>query len=347
MSLCIARDIVATVWTEMAVRWRRPPDRPPPGVEAYNLYLKGLYSARQWTTEGLTQADGELERSVAADPGYAPAHAALAKYYALLGVHAGLAPNEVMPKAKAAAAKALALDSSLSLAHASLGLVKAVYDWDGTGAGQSFRRAIELDPTDTDLGELFVIGYLTPQGRLDEALRVIQEARFRDPISPRIESVLGQVHYFRREYDLAIEQLRKPLQMDPGFEAARLALGSAYERKSRFVEAIASMQEGRAAWRSGVGASMLGHTYALMGRRPEAEKLIQELVQLSRTRYISPAYVATIYAGLGDKDRAIEWLEKAYEARAASLVYLKVNPRYDSLRPDPRFQALIHKIHLD
>lgn len=343
----IARGIVATLWTELTARWRRPLEQYPTSVEAYNSYLKGLYSARQWTTEHLTQAVGEFERAVSIDPRYAPAYAALAQHYALLGVHADLAPNEVMPKAKAAAIKALELDDSLAHAHASLALVKAVYDWDWTGAERSFRRAFELDPADANVREMYVMGYLVPKGRLDDALQEIQEARSQDPISPRIESILGMVYYFRRQYDLAIEQFRKPLELDSHPEAAHLAVGSAYEQKARFVEAIASLQEGSAAWRSGIGMSMLGHTYALMGRKPEAEKLIQELVQLSKTRYVSPAYVAAIYAGLGDKNRAMEWLEKAYELRATSLVLLKVNPRYDSLRSDPRFTALIKKIHLD
>lgn len=343
----IANGIVATAWSELTGRLRLPPERHAPSVAAYDHYLKGLYSARHWTTEGLTEAVSELERAIAEEPGYAPAHAALAQYYALLGVHAGLAPAEVMPKAKAAAIRALELDDSLGHAHASLALVKAVYDWDWTGAGQSFRRAFELDPSDADGREMYVMGYLVPQGRLDDALKEIQNARARDPISPKMESILGMVYYFRREYDLAIEQFRKPLQLDPNFEAAHLALGSAYEQKARFAEAIASLQEGNAAWRSGVGASMLGHTYALMGKKPEAEKLIQELRRLSKTRYVSPAYVAAIYAGLGDKDQAMEWLEKAYELKAASLVFLKVNPRYDSLRSDRRFRSLLKRIHLD
>ena len=343
----IAGGIAATLYSELTARRQRPFQRSPTSVDAYDHYLKGLHSARQWTTEGLTEAVGEFERAVALDPSYAPAYAALAEYYALLGERTDLAPREVMPKARAAAMKALELDSSLPRAHASLALVKAIYDWDWKGAEQSFRRASELEPSDPNVHKMLVTGYLMPRGRLDEALKEIQDARARDPMSPRVESILGMVHYFRREPDLAIEQFRKTLQLDSRFEAARIALGSAYEQKSRFVDALAAVQEGNVAWRSGAGMSMLGHTYALMGRRAEAEKLIQELVELSKSRYVSPGYVAAIYAGLGDTDRVMDWLDRAYELRAASLVFLKVNQRYDSVRSDPRFTALIRKIHLD
>ena len=138
-----------------------------------------------------------------------------------------------------------------------------------------------------------------------------------------------------------------PLQMNPEFNAAKLAIGSALEQKARFAEAAFSLQEGASAWRSGMGESMMGHTYALMGKRQEAVKLIHELAELSKTKYVSPAYVAAIYAGLRDKDKAMEWLERAYDVRAASLVFLKVNPRYDLLRSDPRFKDLLKRIHLD
>jgi serine/threonine-protein kinase len=344
----IARGIVTTLWSELTgARWRRSLQKYSPSVEAYDLYLKGLYSARQWSTEGLTEAIRDLEQAIATDHQYAPAYAALAEYYSLIGVHAGFPPREVMPKAKAAAERALQLDNSLSNGHASLGLVKAVYEWDWIGAEQEFRSAHELDPSDANVHQMYVMGYLVPTGRLDEALKEIREARDIDPISPRIESVLGMVYYFRREYDLAVEQLRKPLDLDPQFYAARLALGSAHEQKARFADAVAAIQEGRPAWRSGIGRSLLGHTYALMGRRAEAQALLQELVQLSKTRYVSPAYIATIYIGLGEKDRAMEWLEKAYQARSATLAYLKVNPRYDSLRSHPRFTALLRKINLE
>jgi tetratricopeptide (TPR) repeat protein len=194
---------------------------------------------------------------------------------------------------------------------------------------------------------MYVMGYLVPEGRLDEALTQMQAAKSKDPISTRVESLLGLVYYYRRDYDRAIEQFKVPLQLEPGDKATKLALGSAYERKAKFAEAIVSFEEGKGVWRSGMDTSMLAHTYALMGRRPEAEAIIQELLQLSKTAYISPAFIASIYAGLGDKDRTMEWLEKAYAVRAASLVMLKVNPRYDIVRSDPRFQDLLRRVHLD
>jgi serine/threonine-protein kinase len=343
----IARAIAATVSSELVVHWRTRRPTSPSAVQAYDLYLKALYSARDWSMQGLTQAVDELRSAIALDPDLAPAHAALAQYYALLGVHAGLAPTEVMPQAKAAALKALALDQSLAHAHASLALVRAVYEWDWQAAEVGFARALELDPSDPNERQMYVKAYLLPLGHMDEALKQMEQARLIDPISPRTETILGMVYYFRKEYDRAIAQFQKPLELDPRFTAAQLGLGSAYEQTARFAEAVAALQEGSAAWRSGAGSSMLGHTYALMGRQPEAYKIIEELANLSKSKYVSPAYIAAIYAGLGDRDRTMEWLERAYQAHSPWLVYLKVNPRFDKVRGDPRFSALLKRIHLD
>jgi TolB-like protein/Flp pilus assembly protein TadD len=343
----IARGIAASISSNLGSRFRAAATGSPKSAKVYDLYLRGLHSARRWDHESLRAGIADFERCIELDSNYAPAYAALAEYSSLLGVHAGLTPHEVMPKAKSAALKAIELDGSLSRAHAALGLVKAVYDWDWAGSELSFRRAFELDPTDAHIHEMYVMGYLVPTVRLDEALNEINEARALDPISPRIETILGMIYYFRREYDLALEQLKKPLSFEPNFYAAYLAIGSTYEQKANFAQAVASLQEGETAWRSGIGPSMLGHTYALMGRRADAERVIQHLVRQSATRYISPAYIATIYAGLNDADRTMEWLEKAYEMRSASLVFLKVNPRYDRVRSDPRFSALLKRINLN
>jgi TolB-like protein/Flp pilus assembly protein TadD len=342
----IARGIAASVSANVSNRLRAA-NNSPNSAEAYELYLRGLYAARRWDHESLKAAVADFERCLALDANYAPAYAALAEYSSLLGVHAGLAPHSVMPMAKSAALKAVELDSSLSRAHASLGLVKAVYDWDWSGAELSFRRAFELDPADPNLHQMYVMGYLVPTGRLDDALREINEARTLDPISPRIEAIGGMIYYFQRDYDRALEQMKKALSLEPNFYAAHLVTGSAYEQKARFAEAIASLREGEAAWRSGIGPSMIGHAYALMGRKAEAEQIIRQLIEQSATRYISPAYIAAIYAGLNDADSTMAWLEKAYELRSASLVYLKVNPRFDRVRSDPRFSALLKKIRLN
>jgi TolB-like protein/Tfp pilus assembly protein PilF len=191
----IARGIVSANWRTLTSHVLSSPNHDPARPEAYDLYLQGLYAAQHWSADALKEAVSKFQDSIKADPGYGPAYAALAQYLTLLGVHAGVAPDLAMPKAKAAALKALELDDSLAHAHASLALVKSVYEWDWAGAEKEFRRAMELDPEDSNQRQMYVMGYLVPEGRLDEALTQMQAAKSQDPISTRVESLLGLVYY--------------------------------------------------------------------------------------------------------------------------------------------------------
>ncbi len=321
-------------------------ERLPHNVDARDAFLKGLYFSRQWSQEGLSRSIANFEEAIRLDAGFARAHAELAEIYAVLAIHAGLPPREIMPKAKAEAERALALDASIPEAHGALGLVHGVYDWDWAAAERDFKRAHELDPNNVQVHEAYVMAYLLPTARLDEALSQIRDAQSLDPVSPRIHSVAGLVYYYRREYDQAAEQFRKALELDPNFHAAQLGLGSIYEAKRLYPEALSAISTGRKAWASGIGRSFLGHTYALMGKQAEARALCDELTKVSATRYIPPAYIALIHFALGEKDQGFEWLEKAYEQRSATLAYLKVNPRYDAVRSDPRFAVLLNRIGL-
>ncbi len=325
----------------------RPPQAYAVNPEARVPYLKGLHFTRQWAEEGLRAAIRYFEQALRADPKYAPAYAELAGCYALLAIHGASPPAEVMPKAKAAASRALALDPALAHAHVTLGLVKAVYDWDWAGARESFQRALELDPNDSGVLEAYVMAYLLPLGRLEEALRVARRAHGSDPVSPRIHSVLGLVYYYQRQYDQALDQYREALELAPHFSAAYLAMGSVYEQRGLTAEALAALERGRTTWSGGMGESLLAHAYAVRGRREEAQALLAQLTQLAKERYVSGAYLALIHLGLGEKAAALDWLEKAAAQRSGSLVYLKVNPRYESLRSEPRFSALLKKIGLE
>ncbi len=342
----IAQSIVSAVRSQLSFGRGGGPAAHIPTPEAYNHYLKGLHLARDWNISSVTQAVREFEQAAAADPEYPEAHAMLGEYYALMGVHAGVPPNQVHPKARAEAEKAIQLDEPLAEGHASLGLVTALYEWDWSSAERQFRRARDLDPNDANIRAAYVMGYLVPRGRLDDAFKEIREAESIDPLSPGVQAVLGLVYYFQGRYDLAIEQLKKPLELDPDFQAANLAMGSALMQKQKLTDATAVLQEGRASWDSGVAISMLGSAFALMGKKAEAQAQIHDLMERSKNRYVSPSYMAAIYAGLGDKNHALEWLERAHQARSASLAFLKVDPCYENLRSDPRFIALLRKIQL-
>jgi adenylate cyclase len=314
--------------------------------ETYGLYLKGLHFAQRWTGEGLREGIQYFEQVIQKEPDHAPAYAGLAQCYSLLALHEVSAPKEVMPKAREAALKALGIDSSLSHAHLWLGFVKAVYEWDWAGAQEAFEHALRLDPRDANVREIYVLSYLAPMGRLDEALEQMQKAHTLDPVSPRVHFVTGLTYHFRRQYDQAIAQYREALELAPHFYPTYLALSSAYEQSSMYENAVEVLEQGRASWMEGITDSLLGHTYALMGERDKARKQIDKLTKSSTRRYISSASLASIHAALGDKDLALDLLNQACEERATFLIYLRVNPRWDNLRSDPRFTALLGKIHL-
>lgn len=317
-------------------------------VEAYLLYLKGRYAWNQRTEERLRKSIEYFREAIEKDPRYALAYVGLADAHALLGgLGVGaLPPKETMPKAKAAAMKALEIDDTLAEAHASLGLVKWSFDWDWLGAEQELKRAIELRPSYATAHQWYALD-LIAMGRLDDALGEMKRAQRFDPLSQAINMGVGWVLYLRRQYDQAIEQYRKTLDMEPTSVYAHAALGVVYEQKAMAEAAIGEIQ--RAMSLSGGSPEMtaaLGHAYAVSGQRSKAQKILIELSRLSKRRYV-PAYsIARIYIGLGRKDQAFKWLQKAYEERAEALVYLNLDPTFDSLRSDPRFIDLVRRVGL-
>jgi serine/threonine-protein kinase len=320
---------------------RRSTDNP----EAYQAYLVGRYHWGRRTEDGLKKAIDSFEQARARDPTYALAYAGLADCYALLGDYGYLAPKDAFPKARAAAERALELDDDLVEAHTSLAFVKVQYDWDWPGAEREYRRALGLNPNYATAHQWYS-EYLSAMGRPEEALREIRLAQELDPLSLIIHAVVGRALYFARRYDDAIAQCRTTLEMDPNFAVPHLFLGRAYVQQGRYEEGLAEFQEYRR--RSGGSAILaeIGHAQALAGRRDEARELLQELAQGPNPGYVPAGRIAYIPVGLGDKDGAFAWLEKAYDERSDTLVFLKVEPRYDSLRADPRFADLLRRVGL-
>jgi serine/threonine-protein kinase len=314
--------------------------------EAYQLYLRGRYYWNKRTPEGINKAIEFFQQAVEKDPSYALAYAGLADCYVVPANP--LPPKEKMPKAREAAKRALGIDDTLAEAHTTLARVLTVYDWDWSGAEKEFKRAIELDPRSAEAHQWYG-GYFQAMGQLDESLVERKRAQELEPLSLIMYFELGQGLYRARKYDQAIEQFQKGLELDPSFPSFYVFLPAAYEQKGMYEDAIASFQKAIPLTRGHAKSLVLaglGHVYAVSGKKVEARKLLNELESLARQEYVPAVAIALIYAGLGEKDQAFVWLEKAYEERAFEMTWLKSEPRWDSLRSDPRFANLLRRMGL-
>ena len=289
------------------------------------------------------------QQSIEKDPNFALAYSGLADAYDLLGAPdatGAMAPEDAMPKAKAAALKALEIDDSLAEAHVSLAHVKYYYDHDFVTAEREYKRAIELNPNYPTAPQWYAV-FLMSVGRFDEALAQVKRAQELDPLSLPINMTVGWVQLTARQTDQSVVQLRKTLEMDSNFALTHHRLGLAYEQQGKFEEAIAEFKQVvDMTSRKPLGLTALAHAYAMAGRQAEAKKILAEVLEQFKTRFVSPASVAMIYAALGDKEQAFVWLEKAEKIRDGIIVRLKVDSRYDSLRSDPRFVGLVQRIGL-
>jgi TolB-like protein/Tfp pilus assembly protein PilF/predicted Ser/Thr protein kinase len=312
--------------------------------EAYQEYLKGRYYWNKRTEEGYQKGIEQFQQAIDKDPNYALAYTGLADCYSLLGRFGGLPPKEAFSKAKAEARKALEIDDQLAEAHNSLARV-IWNDWDWSSAEREFKRAEELNPNYAT-GHHWYAYFLSDMGRQDEAIAEIKRAQELDPLSLVINLDVGIVFYFARRYDQAIEQYRRALEMDPNFYRTYLYSGQAHVQKGRYEEAIAEMNKARQLDDNQWVLGELGYAYAVAGKRGEAQKALDQLKGLSKRRYIDPYYVALIHAGLGEKDQAFAWLDKAYKERSTRLTSLIVDAELDSLRSDPRFAELVRKVGL-
>jgi DNA-binding winged helix-turn-helix (wHTH) protein/TolB-like protein/Tfp pilus assembly protein PilF len=315
-------------------------------MEAYQFYMMGRYHLNRLTDDGFGKGRDYFQRAIEKDPNYALAYAGLADAYNRLSGFNAMSPKDGYPKAAAASLKALEIDSDLAEAHASLGTVKFFYDWDWPGAEKEFRRAIEINPSYSDAHQLFSY-YLSAMGRIDEALAQMRRAQELDPLSLEKLAGVGEMLYFQRQYDRAVEQYQKTLEMDPNSGFAHWAIGNVYVHKGMYAEAVAEYQ--KAIPLSGDSPdepAMLAYAYALSGRRQEAQQIIDELKARSKQSHIAPTIIAVIYGGLGENDRAFEWLAKAYDEHDFLLVFLKVEPMFDPLRSDSRFIELLRRVNL-
>jgi len=314
--------------------------------EAYQLYLKGRFYWNKRTAEALMKSIDYFNQAIQQDPGFALAYAGLADSYVVPANR--LAPREAMPKAKAAAMKALALDETLAEAHASLARALVLHDWDWSNAEKEYKRAIELNPRYA-VAHQWYGGYLDAVGRSTEAIAERKRAQELDPLSLTINFELGLAFYFARDYDQAIAQFQKTIELDQTFPPAHALLPAAYGQKGMYAEAIAEFERAislKVAGEQSLAIAGLGHFYAVSGQKTEARTVLHELKQISGKHYVPPTQMALIYAGLGEKDQAIAWLEMGYEDRSFQMQWLKVEPRWDSLRSDPRFQELMRRIGL-
>ncbi len=314
--------------------------------EAYQLYLKGRFYWNKRTAEGLKKSIEYFNQATDKDPRFALAYAGLADSYVVPANQ--LPPREAMPKAKAAAIRALELDETLAEAHVSLGRVFAVYDWDWTSAEKEYKRAIELNPRYA-IAHQWYGGYLAVMGRTSEAIAEKKRAVELEPLSLIINFELGLAFYYSRDYDRAIEQFQKTLELDQNFPPPHNFLPAAYEQKGMYSEAIAEFKKEiplTAGSESSLSKAGLGHVYGVSGKKNEARTLLDELKQLSAQEFVPATSVALIYEGLGEKDQAFAWLDKGYEQRAFQLQWIKIEPRWDSLRSDPRYADLIRRVGL-
>ena len=312
-------------------------------TEAYQAYLKGRYFWNKRTGEGVMKASEYFQQAIDLDPNYAQAYAGLADCY-LFGHPPSLPPKVLATKAKEMAKKALEIDDRLGEAHASLGLIAQNLEWDWAQAEREYKRAIDLNPNYATAHQWYA-EHLTLTGRFDEALEKMKLASDLDPLSLIIIKDTGEIYYAARKYDRAIEYYRKALEMDPGFVIAHRYLGMVYAQKGELSSAIAELQKARQLEDSPDGLSELGYVYALSGRRQEAQKVLSDLRLMSERRYTSPRAYALIYAGLGNRDKAFEWLERGYR-EGAVITELIVDPRWDNLRTDARFGDLMKRVGL-
>src|SRR5437016_943961 len=344
----IAREIVDTLKLKVSGQERGLAKHFTESNEAYQHNLKGRFYYNKRTDEGMQKSLEYYQQAIAKDPTFALAYSGVADSYDLLcapDAGGALRPNEAMPKAKAAAQKAIEIDESLAEPHVSLAHVRYYYDRDWAAAEREFKRAIELNPNYPQAHHWYAI-YLAWADRTNEGLAEIKRAQELDPLSLPINMTVGWLLCDANRTDEGIDQLRKTVQMDPTFIVAHNRLALCYERKGMYSDAIAEFEKMSNLGARTVALAELGQAYAAAGKRNEAQKVLAELQEISKPRYVSPSVFALIYAALGDKDQAFAWLEKSIDEHDLITARLKVDQRFDNLRSDPRFAELVKRVGL-
>jgi TolB-like protein/DNA-binding winged helix-turn-helix (wHTH) protein/Tfp pilus assembly protein PilF len=315
----------------------------PVAPEAYEAYLEGIYFMGQGT-ERLDKSIERFSKAIRVDPGYARAYAGLSESYTYLAIYGLRPPREVYPKARDTANKALELDETVSEAHQSLADVKKFYDWDWAGAEEEYRRAIVLNPSNS-LAHAQYADYLSRMGRYGEAIASATRAQELDPLHSARLAFLGLIFYRARNYDAALIACKKAIELDPYFPNSYWFLALTLEQKGQYAEAIHQLQKAVTISKAPIYQALLAHAHAVAGDRDTASTILSQIQRMSPQRYVSPVDIALIYTGLGDRDSAFVWLEKAYQERAARIGEL-AQPNYDNLRADPRFTELMSRLGL-
>ena len=345
----VARAVAAEIRTQMAMaaHHSKEPGRPTENLAAYNLYLQGRYHLNQRTEEGLRKAVELFEKAIVEDAQYAQAYSGLADAYGLLGHYGVLPPAEVWTKAASNAAWAVLQDEHSAEAHTSLAHVKATQDWDWLGAEREFQRAIDLDRRYPTAHHWYAVSLLAPLGRLEEACEEMLLAQALDPISSIIARDLARIHYYRQDYEAALDQCDHTIELNPHFPPAYWMLGLVQEQRGDFDESAAAFQRAlQLSPRSPLMQSALGRTLALSGKQAEARQILHGLLNLTGTRYISPLEVASLHLALGEVEEGLHWLTRAFQDRCFDLISIRVDPRLESIRGNPRFHSLISQLAL-
>lgn len=326
-------------------------DLKPPGAddsrrhpEAYNVYLEGRYFADKRTEEGLKKALELYRKALDKAPDYARAWAGMADAYSLLGIYGLSPPRDVMPRAREAASRALEINSKLAEAHASLGCVRSIYEWDWAKAEASYHEARRLDPKHAVTRHGYAVHCLMPSGRFEQALDELRRARDLDPLSPVILTTLGLPHYFARRYDEAVAAFRHALELDPGFGIGHFFLARAFVEQGRYAEAIRALEQSiELSGDSPEKTAALAHARAVSGQENIARNLLKDLVHQSETRYVSPVLRSQVLVGLGEREPALKALEEALDLKAVDLVWVEHHPVFDDLRDESRFRTLLDR----
>jgi TolB-like protein/Tfp pilus assembly protein PilF len=314
--------------------------------ETFDNYLRGRYHWNKRIEEGFTKALQYFYKVVEKDPNYAPAYAGIADTYNIFALYGSVPAREAYQRAKAAAIKALEIDNRLAEAHTSLGWARIQHDWDGGAAEMEHLRALELNPNYAT-GHHWYALFLAEVSRFEEAIREVDRALELDPFSRALNAHKGWILYFARRFEEARLQLEKTVQMDSSFALAVYFLGLTLEQLGRYPEAIAALHRSveLSAGHPG-GLCGLSHAYALSGDNQQASVVKDELLEMAKRRHVSPYFIAVAFAGIGDNDRAFDYLEQSFQERSGWMVHLAIEPQLDSLRSDPRFGALVRRVGL-